>query len=106
MTPWEYEEAFRPDLNASFEKRLALFESELLYVENFLKGIIAPNRLWDEYHLSPKHVEAKLTAAFGFRDASKLDYKTKEQLFEIFFKHFPEGVQASLVGDPQTLPRY
>jgi len=115
MDQFELKDYFKPNLDDTIDNRLAKFREELLFIEEeeykyFFENRPPVNdtdnhdRLWNHYFLEKKGL-GNSNAGFGFYDESELDYKTKEKLFKIFWKHFPNGVQGSLIGYPQTLGR-
>src|SRR5476651_927651 len=89
-------EAFEPDFNAEINTRMSTFVKLLAHGYH--------GNLLNQYDLCSTHVAAKQTAAFGFKPTAKLDYKIKEHLFKQFFRHFPDGVQTSLIGYPNMYP--
>jgi len=104
----------QPDFSANIDKRIKVFEKVIqLSVEgSFYKSQVFENlsdtqkdqfdRLQNDYDLGTTLYAGKQIARFGFLSRSKLHYRIKEQCFNIFFEHFPDGLQTSLIGYPQN----
>jgi hypothetical protein len=111
MNEFDNDQDLRPDLTARIDNRMMTLEKALLefegtlYKTNFFKRLPVEqkeryDRLRNHYNLNKTQKAGKDTAAFGFKDTSNLDFRFKERCFELFFKHFPDGVQTSLIGYP------
>ncbi|RKR84844.1 hypothetical protein BDD43_5097 [Mucilaginibacter gracilis] len=103
MNEFEYEKRFSPIPNKTYADRIKRFKEELKYLSNEVLVIddLKGDKLWINCFLDYEASSNHGLPCFGFHKQSNVNYKTKDHLFNVFLKHFPDGVRGSLVGFPR-----